>query len=75
MRKPAAVATVVLSLGLTASASGAANPDQAPCHALFASTTLPGNLGPMTADNARVDRPFGTLVVSEAAHLRPPCPG
>jgi hypothetical protein len=60
---------------LAPSASGAANPDNAPCHALFASTALPHNFGPQTAANAQVDRPFGQLVVSEAAHLRPPCPG
>jgi hypothetical protein len=60
---------------LAPSASGAANPDNAPCHALFVSTALPGNVGPQMSANARVDRPFGLIVVSEAAHLRPPCPG
>ena len=59
---------------LAPSASGAANPDAAPCHALFVSTTLPGNLGPMTSENARVDRPFGQDVVSVFARTRPPCP-
>ena len=59
---------------LAPSASGAANPDAAPCHALFVSTTLPGNLGPMTSENARADRPFGRDVVSMFARTRPPCP-
>ena len=78
MRKLAAVPAVALSLGLalglTASAWGAANPDQAPCHALFVSTAFPGNLGPMISENARVDRPFGQDVVSVFARTRPPCP-
>ncbi len=59
---------------LAPSASGAANPDQAPCHAQFVSTALPGSLGPQMSANAQVDRPFGQIVVSEAAHLRSPCP-
>jgi len=59
---------------LAPSASGAANPDQAPCHAQFVSKALPGSLGPQMSANAQVDRPFGQIVVSEAAHLRSPCP-
>jgi hypothetical protein len=59
---------------LAPSASGAANPDAAPCHALFVSTALPGSVGPMISANARVDRPFGQLVVSVFAQARPPCP-
>jgi hypothetical protein len=59
---------------LAPSASGAANPDQAPCHAQFVSTALPGSLGPQMSANAQVDRPFGQIVVSEAAHLHSPCP-
>jgi hypothetical protein len=60
-------------LGATAtSASGAANPDMAPCQALFASTTT--HLGPQMSDNARTDRPFGQIVIVEVAHLRAPCP-
>jgi hypothetical protein len=62
-------------LGATASsASGAANPDHAPCHALFVSTVTPGDLGPTMSDNARTDRPFGLIVVVEVAQLRAPCP-
>jgi hypothetical protein len=62
-------------LGATASsASGAANPDEAPCHALFVSTTTPGDLGPNMSDNARTDRPFGQVVVVEVAQTRAPCP-
>lgn len=58
---------------LAPSASGAANPDAAPCHALFVSTALPGNLGPEISANARVDQPFGQIVVV-FAQTRPPCP-
>jgi hypothetical protein len=78
MKKWSAV-LLVASLGvlgaLAPSASGAANPDHAPCHALFTSTSLPGSLGPQMSANARVDRPFGQIVVSVAAQTRPPCPG
>ena len=78
MRRRVSV-VLVASLGalgaLATSASGAANPDEAPCHALFVSEALPGNLGPEISANARFDRPFGQIVVSEAAQTRPPCPG
>jgi hypothetical protein len=68
------VATLGL-LGATASsASGAANPDKAPCHALFVSTATPGDLGPTMSDNARTDRPFGQIVVVGFAQSREPCP-
>jgi hypothetical protein len=61
--------------GATApTASAAANPDTAPCHALFVSTATPGDLGPTMSDNARTDRPFGQVVVVEVAQLRAPCP-
>ena len=76
MKKWSAV-LLVASLGmlgaLAPSASGAANPDQAPCHAQFTST-FPDNLGAQMSANAQVDRPFGQIVVSGAAHLRSPCP-
>jgi hypothetical protein len=70
---------IVLLLGslgvlgaLAPSASGAANPDQAPCHAQFVSTALPGSIGPQQSTNAQIDRPFGQLVVSPAARSHPP---
>ena len=59
---------------LAPSTFGAANPDTAPCHAQFVSTALPGTIGPQMSANAREDRPFGQVVVTEAAHLRSPCP-
>ena len=69
------LATLGALLSAAPSASAAANPDTAPCHALFVSTsTHPGDLGPMMSYNARTDRPFGQLVVVEVAHLRAPCP-
>lgn len=75
MRRRLAV-LLLASLGvlgaLAPSASGAANPDQAPCHALFVSTAPPGSIGPQMSANAQVDRPFGQIVVSPAAHLHPP---
>lgn len=54
-------------------ASAAANPDTAPCHALYVSNAT-GNLGLVTSDNARTDRPYGQVVVVEVAQLRAPCP-
>jgi hypothetical protein len=57
---------------LAPSASGAANPDQAPCHALFVSNEPPGSVGPQQSTNAQIDRPFGQLVVSPAARSHPP---
>jgi hypothetical protein len=68
------LATLVVLAATASSASGAANPDNAPCHALFVSTATPGDLGPTMSDNARTDRPFGQIVVVEVAHLRAPCP-
>jgi len=59
---------------LAPSAFGAANPETAPCHAQFVSSALPGTIGPQMSANAREDRPFGQVVVTEAAHLRSPCP-
>jgi hypothetical protein len=67
---------VVVSLGvlgaLAPSASGAANPDKAPCHALFVSNEPPGSVGPQQSTNAQIDRPFGQLVVGPAARSHPP---
>ena len=67
---------VLASLGvlgaLAPSASGAANPDQAPCHAQFVSNAPPGSVGPQQSTNAQIDRPFGQIVVSGAAHSHPP---
>jgi hypothetical protein len=57
---------------LAPSASGAANPDRAPCHAQFVSTAPPGSVGPQMSTNAQIDRPFGQIVVSPAAHSHPP---
>jgi len=69
------VACIGMLGALASSASGAANPDQAPCHAQFTSNVGPGgSLGPQMSANAQVDRPFGQIVVSGAAHLRSPCP-
>ena len=71
-----AATTVIVAAGLTsavaATASGAANPDQAPCHAQFVSTAPPGSVGPQQSTNAKIDRPFGQIVVSPAAHTRSP---
>jgi hypothetical protein len=70
---------VLASLGvlgaLAPSASGAANPDKAPCHALFVSNEPPGSVGPQQSTNAQIDRPFGQLVVSPAARSHPPACG
>jgi hypothetical protein len=54
------------------SAFGAANPDQAPCQAQFVSTAPRGSVGPQMSTNAQIDRPFGQIVVSPAAHSHPP---
>lgn len=69
------LATLGVVVTTASSASGAANPDTAPCHALFVSTsTHPGDLGPTMSDNARTDRPFGQIVVVPVAQSREPCP-
>ena len=68
-------ATLGVLVTAAPSASAAANPDTAPCHALFVSTAAhPGDLGPTMSDNARTDRPFGQIVVVDVAQSRAPCP-
>jgi hypothetical protein len=68
---------LVASLGalgaLAPSASGAANPQQAPCIALFTSNQPAGDVGSSASSNAREARPFGLNVISFSAHLRAPC--
>ncbi len=56
------------------SASGAANPKQANCFALFVSNAEAGNVGLSASSNAQDPeaRPLGLNVVSFTAHLREP---
>jgi hypothetical protein len=76
MRRRVSV-VLVASLGvlgaLAPSASGAANPQQAPCIALFTSNQPAGDVGSSASSNAREARPFGLNVISFSAHLRAPC--
>jgi hypothetical protein len=73
MRK-LSLAVAVAALGLTApSAFGAANPESAPCIALFTSNQPAGDVGESAASNAREARPLGLNVISFSARLREPC--
>lgn len=73
MRK-LSLALAIAALGITPpSAFGAANPDKAPCIALFTSSQPAGDVGDSASSNAREARPFGLNVVSFSAHLREPC--
>jgi hypothetical protein len=77
MRRRLAV-LMLASLGalgaLAPSASGAANPAQANCFALFVSNTDPGGVGSSASSNAQDPEahPLGLNVVSFTAHLSEP---
>ena len=58
---------------LAPSASGAANPEHAPCIALFTSNQPAGEVGTSASSNAREARPFGLNVISGSAQQREPC--
>jgi hypothetical protein len=58
---------------LAPSASGAANPEHAPCIALFTSNQPAGEVGTSASSNAREARPFGLNVISFSAQQREPC--
>jgi hypothetical protein len=77
MRSRTTSALLLASLGvlgaLAPSASGAANPEHAPCIALFTSNQPAGEVGASASSNAREARPFGLNVVSFSAHLRAAC--
>lgn len=65
---------VTTALAVTApSAYGAANPEQAPCIALFTSTQPAGDVGGSASSNAIEARPFGLNIVSFSAQQRGPC--
>jgi hypothetical protein len=72
------VVLALASLGvlgaLAPSASGAANPEQSNCFALFVSNAEPGSVGSSASSNARDPeaRPLGLNVVSFTAHLSEP---
>jgi hypothetical protein len=69
------IVLLLASLGmlgaLAPSASGAANPEQANCLALFVSDSEPGNVGSSASSNAQDPEahPFGLNVISFTAHL------
>jgi hypothetical protein len=68
------LALAIAALGITApSAFGAANPESAPCIALFTSNQPAGDVGDSASSNAREARPLGLNVISFSAHLREPC--
>lgn len=77
MRHKAAL-LLLASLGvlgaLAPSASGAANPDDANCLALFVSNSEPGGVGISASSNAQDPEahPFGLNVISFTAHLSEP---
>jgi hypothetical protein len=73
-RRGAAVLLLACLGGLGAlapSASGAANPEQANCLALFVSNQGPGEVGLSASSNAQDPEahPFGLNVISFTAHL------
>jgi len=67
-------ASVGILGALAPSASGAANPQQANCFALFVSNQPAGDVGASASSNAQDPevRPLGLNVVSFTAHQREP---
>jgi hypothetical protein len=56
---------------LAQAASGAANPEQAPCIALFTSNQPAGDVGLSASSNAKEAQPLGLNVIRESAQFRP----
>ena len=73
MRK-LSMALAVTALALTAPAAfGSADPERAPCIALFTSNQPAGQVGDSASSNAREARPLGLNVISFSARTREPC--